>query len=48
MRTANPALNSKTFDTFGITYAADDVMSIQGTVNKVALLLFFTTLRNAC
>ena len=47
MRTANPALNSKTFDTFGITYAADDVMSIQGTVNKAALLLFLVLIAAA-
>ncbi|MBI1928114.1 Bax inhibitor-1/YccA family protein, partial [Candidatus Poribacteria bacterium] len=47
MRTANPALNSKTFDTFGITYAADDVMSIQGAVNKAALLLFLVLIAAA-
>jgi len=39
-RTANPALNSKTFT--GLEHAADstNVMTIQGTVNRTAFLLF--------
>jgi uncharacterized YccA/Bax inhibitor family protein len=44
VRTANPALNSNTFGNFGFTYASTDVMSIQGTVNKSALLLLLTLL----
>ena len=38
MRTANPALNSKTFTGFGQITDTSRVMSIQGTVNKTALL----------
>jgi uncharacterized YccA/Bax inhibitor family protein len=46
-RTANPALSSKTFDSFGgfvgaqaaQTRAPAEVMTIQGTVNKTAILL---------
>ena len=37
MRTANPALNSKTFDE---VIASEEKMTIQGTVNKTALSLF--------
>ncbi|PCH96168.1 MAG: hypothetical protein COB85_03890 [Bacteroidetes bacterium] len=37
MRTANPALNSKTFDQ---VIASDEKMTIHGTVNKTALSLF--------
>ncbi len=37
MRTANPALNSKTFDE---VIAGGEKMTIQGTVNKTALSLF--------
>ncbi len=39
LRTANPALNSKTFE--GLDYTGDrtNVMTIQGTVNKTAWLL---------
>jgi uncharacterized YccA/Bax inhibitor family protein len=42
MRTANPALNSKTFK--GLEYSADsnNVMTIQGTVNRTGLLLILT------
>jgi len=40
MRTANPALNSKTFTGFGQITDTSRVMSIQGTVNKIALLAF--------
>jgi uncharacterized YccA/Bax inhibitor family protein len=40
MRTSNPALNSKTFDRFGNqTDIAQGVMTVNGTVNKTALLL---------
>lgn len=38
METANPALSSRTFTGFG-RVAAADTMSIQGTVNKAAVLL---------
>ena len=38
MRTANPALNSKTFSGLGSLHDTADVMSLQGTVNKTALL----------
>ncbi len=38
MRTANPALNSKTFTRFGEA-AAEDRMTLSGTVNKVFLML---------
>jgi uncharacterized YccA/Bax inhibitor family protein len=44
MRTANPALSSKTFEGLGRTRAAMDVMTIQGTVNKTGLLLCLTLL----
>jgi uncharacterized YccA/Bax inhibitor family protein len=40
MRTANPALNSKTFTGFGRISDTAQAMSIQGTVNKIALLAF--------
>ena len=39
MRTANPALNSNTFDRFGYLADTDQTMSIQGTVNKTGVLL---------
>jgi uncharacterized YccA/Bax inhibitor family protein len=38
MRTANPALNSKAFTGLGRATDAAEAMSIQGTVNKTALL----------
>lgn len=41
MRTANPALNAKTFDRIGSESFGDQVMTIQGTVNKTSILLFF-------
>jgi len=41
MRTANPALNSKTFTEFGRITDTSQAMSIQGTVNKTALLALF-------
>ena len=39
MRTANPALNAKTFIGFGQLADATKTMTIQGTTNKAALLL---------
>jgi len=44
MRTANPALNAKTFS--GLQYPTDsaNAMTIQGTVNKAAILLFLVLL----
>lgn len=38
MRTANPALNDKTFQSIG-TVAAADAMTINGTVNKTGVML---------
>jgi uncharacterized YccA/Bax inhibitor family protein len=38
MRTANPALNSKTFKEFGSLTDTAHAMSLQGTVNKTAFL----------
>ena len=40
MRTANPALNKKSFATFDQVLAAEDKMTIQGTVNKTFISLF--------
>ncbi len=39
MRTANPALNPKTFQEYTSLSGAVDSMTIQGTVNKTAILL---------
>ncbi len=39
MRTANPALNDKTFTAAGYAPAGTDAMTIQGTVNKTGILL---------
>lgn len=40
MRSANPALSSKTFDRFGPgTLASGDTMTIDGTVNRAGILL---------
>jgi len=39
MRTSNPALNAKTFERFGPATATGEVMTIEGTVNRTALLL---------
>ena len=41
MRTANPALNSKTFDQFGVAFSREssNVMTLQGTVNQTGFLL---------
>ncbi|NUN68587.1 MAG: Bax inhibitor-1/YccA family protein [Bacteroidetes bacterium] len=38
MRTANPALNDKTFEQLR-SYGAADAMTLQGTVNKTAMML---------
>jgi uncharacterized YccA/Bax inhibitor family protein len=42
MRTANPALNDKTFTGFGYAEAREILMTIQGTVNKTGVLLALT------
>ncbi|GBE03171.1 MAG TPA: Bax inhibitor-1/YccA family protein [Nitrospirae bacterium] len=39
MRTANPALNAKTFKNLPAVMDADQAMSIQGTVNKTFMML---------
>ncbi len=39
MRTANPALNSKTFQGYTSRAGTEDSMTIQGTVNKTAMML---------
>jgi uncharacterized YccA/Bax inhibitor family protein len=39
MRTANPALNSKTFQEYSSRTGVVDLMTIQGTVNKTAIML---------
>jgi len=39
MRTSNPALNSKAFEASGQITNTDEVMTIQGSVNKTGLLL---------
>jgi len=44
MRTANPALNSKTFKGFQPITDTDKVMTIQGTVNKSGILLILLLL----
>jgi uncharacterized YccA/Bax inhibitor family protein len=43
MRTANPALNAKTFENFGYVAPAES-MTLMGTVHKTGLLLLFTLL----
>jgi uncharacterized YccA/Bax inhibitor family protein len=43
MRTANPTLNEKVFTAFGRT-RSEEAMTIQGTVNKTAILLALTLL----
>ncbi len=40
MRTANPALNAKTFKNLPAAADLDQVMTIQGTVNKTVVMLF--------
>jgi uncharacterized YccA/Bax inhibitor family protein len=44
MRTANPALNDNTFRGYGRAAAIGDAMTIQGTVNKTAVLLLLALL----
>ncbi|MCK6471941.1 MAG: Bax inhibitor-1/YccA family protein [Planctomycetes bacterium] len=39
MRTSNPALNAETFAQFGSITEADRTMTVQGTINKTAVLL---------
>lgn len=39
MRTSNPALNAETFARFGEVTQADRTMTVQGTINKTAVLL---------
>lgn len=41
MRTANPVLNDKTFSRFEGAIEVDNQMTLQGTINKTALLLLF-------
>ena len=41
MRTKNPALNDKTFTELGSVKDSTRVMTLQGTVNKTAVMLFF-------
>ncbi|MFH0921455.1 MAG: Bax inhibitor-1/YccA family protein [Fibrobacterota bacterium] len=41
MRTANPALNDKTFESFRAA-GADDAMTLKGTVHKTGMLLLLT------
>ena len=49
MRTANPALNSKTFEQFDMAYGADrsGLMTLQGTVMKTGLLLLIVVAAGA-
>ena len=44
MRTANPALNDNTFRGYGRAIASGETMTIQGTVNKAAVLLLLVLL----
>ncbi len=43
IRTANPALNKKTFTSYGYSHKTN-VMTIQGTVNKTLIILLFLVL----
>jgi len=47
MRTANPALNKKTFESIGYTSKNESLMTLQGTVNKTGFLLTFLILAAA-
>ncbi len=47
MRTANPALNEKTFSGYMGYVEADQAMTLQGTVNKAAILLICVILTSA-
>ena len=42
MRTGNPALNARTFAPATYTATGDEVMTLQGTVNKIGVLLLLT------
>lgn len=44
MRTGNPALGETTFDHVGVSISPDNAMTIQGTVNKTAILLLLVML----
>lgn len=44
MRTANPALNSKTFQDYEVAASGRETMSMQGTVNRTAFLLILLML----
>ena len=44
LRTANPALSQNTFAGLGYSGISNDVMTIQGTVNKTAVLLALTSI----
>jgi len=47
MRTANPALNKKTFENTSYTSSTEGTMTLQGTVNKTGFLLTFLILAAA-
>ena len=47
MRTANPALNKKTFENTRYTSSTEGTMTLQGTVNKTGFLLTFLILAAA-
>jgi len=47
MRTANPALNKKTFENIDYTSKNENLMTLQGTVNKTGFLLTFLILAAA-
>ena len=47
MRTANPALSDDTFRGYGRAIATGDTMTVQGTVNKTAVLLLLVLLTSA-
>jgi len=47
MRTANPALNKKTFGNTSYTSSTEGTMTLQGTVNKTGFLLTFLILAAA-
>ena len=47
MRTANPALNSKTFTELGYSVDRNNVMTIQGTVNKTGILLILVLISSS-
>ena len=47
MRTANPALSDNTFQGYGRTAGWGDTMTIEGTVNKTAVLLLLALMTSA-